>query len=45
MIQLYKKYSATDGVTQVIRETKDVSLNEFISSYRAGTFKSIDLID
>ena len=45
MIQLYKKYSTTEWVTQVIRETKEVSLNEFISSYRAGIFKSIDLID
>ncbi|MFA5748291.1 MAG: ATP-dependent zinc metalloprotease FtsH [Candidatus Absconditabacterales bacterium] len=45
VLQLYKNTSISGDKIQVIRKTKEVSLNEFLKNYDSGTFSKISLED
>ncbi|MFA6255561.1 MAG: ATP-dependent zinc metalloprotease FtsH [Candidatus Absconditabacterales bacterium] len=45
VIQLYKTVSVQGDTIEVVRETKDVSMNDFLKKYSAGTFTKIVLED
>ncbi|HMS91427.1 MAG TPA: hypothetical protein PKC87_04360, partial [Candidatus Absconditabacterales bacterium] len=44
-IQVYKTINIQGGVVEVVRETKNVSLNDFLKQYTSGTFTKIVLED
>ncbi len=45
VIQLYNKFSIVNNTIEVVRETKDVSLNDFLSWYKKWVFTKIVLED
>ncbi|MCX6823977.1 MAG: ATP-dependent zinc metalloprotease FtsH [candidate division SR1 bacterium] len=44
-IQAYKTINVQGNIVEVVRETKEVSLNDFLKQYSAGTFTKIVLED
>jgi len=44
-MQFFDNKTVRDDTIQVIRETKEVSLNDFLKSYDQGKFAKIDLED